>query len=125
MTNGNDIVQAKQLELSTAAVKRYLLTQITNIAEAVLADIGNLNSKIILDNNASLKNGKLWYELSDGTATLKLQHNEQVYSFASSSVAILKTTKVKSSIYVSMIPFGVMKVKPSIYVSMIPATNEE
>lgn len=128
MNNENNAAQAKHLDSTAVAIKRYLLAQIVEFAEAIAAELDNVTGgtgEIILDKNPSIKDGKLWYDVSGETPVLKLQYNSSVYTFNSDSSAVISTIRSKPEMYISMIPFGIVAVKPKIYISMIPAAEEE
>lgn len=124
MINEIDAAQGKHLDATAAAVKRFLLTQIAEIAEAIIADLDDLNVEMILDKKPSLTDGKLWYEISDGVPVLKLQVGGLAYTFNPDSSATLPVIKIQPTFYAAVIPYGVAKVKPTLYAAVIPFAAE-
>ncbi|MBR3499763.1 MAG: hypothetical protein IKO05_12390 [Selenomonadaceae bacterium] len=79
MTNENNAAQGKHLDSLAAATKRYILAQILDVTDAVVAELSSISSSGVLDTVCPSVNGGLWYELDSGKPVVKIYYGGQGY----------------------------------------------
>lgn len=88
MTNENNATQGKHLESLAAATKRYILAQILDVTDAVIAELGTVtpSGSSVLDTVPSSVNGGLWYEVANGTPVVKIYYGGNEYPLGSGAL---------------------------------------
>ena len=83
MTNGTRVAQAKHLESSAAAAKRFLLSKVLDVTEAVSSELENL-SGMTIDTTQPTVDGALWYAHTNGELQLRIHYGDHDYSIDNS-----------------------------------------
>lgn len=88
MTNENNAAQGKHLESLAAATKRYILAQILDVTDAVIAELGTAtpSGSGVLDTVCPSVNGGLWYEVANGTPIVKIYYGGNEYPLGSGAL---------------------------------------
>ena len=100
MTNGNHAAQSKHLEYTSAAIKRYVLEEILDVANAVAEELNGVNIGA-LDTVPATINGGLWIVNQNGTPELRLFYNDYIYYFPATALDNPNLTLSTSSIQVT------------------------
>ncbi|MBQ3434554.1 MAG: hypothetical protein IJG24_05880, partial [Selenomonadaceae bacterium] len=100
MTNGNHATQSKHLEYTSAAIKRYVLEEILDVANAVAEELNGVNIGA-LDTVPATINGGVWIEQKNGVPELRFYYDDYVYYFSSTALDNPNLTLSTSSIQVT------------------------
>ena len=100
MTNGNHATQSKHLEYTSAAIKRYVLEEILDVANAVAEELNGVNIGA-LDTVPATINGGVWIEQKNGVPELRFYYDDYVYYFSSTALDNPELTLSSSSIRIT------------------------
>ena len=79
MTNENDSVKNKHLESTAAAVKRYVLSEISDVTNAVINDLATLTGGTVLSTTPATVDGGIWYETTSTAPIVKIYQGGSKY----------------------------------------------